>query len=183
MNDKDKEIKVGDSGTVKGIKCSVVSIEGKNVKVRFFSSKKVGISALYDWVAREEFIKDNKVLLRAVPDKPVDTVTLAKEMLVNTIKDETKITKKNKYDVEEHYRKARMQPLEFMQRVLTQEQFIGFLVGNAIKYLSRAEHKGQKKDDLFKAMRYSWWLKLAKEGKVIDPVKDVPPDDWNGRIF
>ena len=35
---------------------------------------------------------------------------------------------------QEHYKKAAMQPIEVMQRLFTKEQFLGFLMGNYIKY-------------------------------------------------
>lgn len=71
---------------------------------------------------------------------------------------------------EEHY-SGRIQPLEFMQASMTKEEFIGFLKGNVIKYVSRA---GKKKgvdirDDIAKAKRYLSWLEKAVNGDIINP--------------
>ena len=56
----------------------------------------------------------------------------------------------------EHYNKS-IQPIEFMRATLTMEEFRGFLKGNIIKYISRAEGKGGI-DDYQKAMVYLKWL-------------------------
>lgn len=71
---------------------------------------------------------------------------------------------------EEHY-SGRIQPLEFMQANMTKEEFIGFLKGNIIKYVSRAGKKKSSdiKDDLAKAKRYLSWLEKAVNGDIIDP--------------
>lgn len=73
---------------------------------------------------------------------------------------------------EEHYG-GRIQPLEFMQANMTQEEFIGFLKGNVIKYVSRAGKKQNSdiKDDLAKAERYLRWLRLVVNGDIINPRK------------
>lgn len=71
---------------------------------------------------------------------------------------------------EEHYG-GRIQPIEFMQASMTQEEFIGFLKGNVIKYVSRAGKKqgADINDDLTKAERYLVWLKQVIDGHIIDP--------------
>lgn len=79
--------------------------------------------------------------------------------------------------VENHYAKGSMQAIEIMQTFMSQDEFIGFLKGNVIKYLSRADYKGQKEKDLEKAKTYSWWLALAKLGRKIIPTNSVP-EDW-----
>ena len=74
-----------------------------------------------------------------------------------------------------HYEKAAMQPLEVMQRVMTQEQFEAFLFGNCLKYLLRKDYKGQRESDEYKARQYAYWLEMAKEGRIINPSKDKVP--------
>lgn len=57
-----------------------------------------------------------------------------------------------------HYNNLKMQPIEFMEQTMTPKEFKGFLLGNAMKYLLRHEHKGQKVEDLEKAKVYTEWL-------------------------
>lgn len=56
----------------------------------------------------------------------------------------------------EHYNKS-IQPIEYMKAIMTPEQFRGFLKGNIIKYISRADNKGGR-EDYKKAMVYLGWL-------------------------
>lgn len=66
-----------------------------------------------------------------------------------------------------------MQPIEEMQWVMTKAEFQGFLKGNMIKYLRRAEYKGTKEADVHKAQQYAYWLKLSEDGEKIDPRKHI----------
>lgn len=77
-----------------------------------------------------------------------------------------------------HYEKSSMQPLEVMQRLMSKEQFLGFLLGNVIKYTMRADFKNQKESDLRKAKTYYYWYTLALQGKIINPVKDRCDDNF-----
>lgn len=83
----------------------------------------------------------------------------------------------------QHYIDAAFQPIQFMQAVMTPQQFIGWLAGNVIKYQCRKDKKGQRTSDVNKARQYAYWLMLAREGKVIDPVKDAVPDEWEYDFF
>jgi hypothetical protein len=82
-----------------------------------------------------------------------------------------------------HYEKAAMQPLEVMQRIMTIEQFKGFLLGNYIKYRLRSEFKGQHDSDEYKARQYAYWLEMVKEGRIINPSKDKVPFDYKFSII
>ncbi|MGM9580936.1 MAG: DUF3310 domain-containing protein [Anaerovibrio sp.] len=73
-------------------------------------------------------------------------------------------------------------PIEFMQTLMSKEMFVGFCIGNTIKYLMRAPFKGQFSSDFDKARQYSWWASLARKGKVIDPSEPVPKD-FKTRVF
>ena len=81
---------------------------------------------------------------------------------------------------QKHYQKAAMQPIEVMQRIMSYEQFYGFLIGNYIKYSMR---KGLKtgedtaKDEQ-KALQYAYWVELHKKMHLIDPIKDSVPADY-----
>lgn len=61
-----------------------------------------------------------------------------------------------------HYKDMGVQPWAVMEAVLTREEFIGFLKGNAIKYAMRQGKKDS--DDVGKALHYMLKLKevLAK---------------------
>lgn len=52
-----------------------------------------------------------------------------------------------------HYASKAVQPWTAMEAWMTPEQFVGFLRGNAIKYLARADDKGGL-DDIKKARHY-----------------------------
>ena len=58
-----------------------------------------------------------------------------------------------------HYKEMAIQPWELMESVLTHEEFVGYLKGNAIKYALRAGRK-EGSDDLGKCRHYM--LKLAE---------------------
>lgn len=53
-----------------------------------------------------------------------------------------------------HYKDMPIQPWELMEAVLTYNEFVGFLKGNAIKYSLRAGKKTGASDDADKARHY-----------------------------
>jgi hypothetical protein len=57
----------------------------------------------------------------------------------------------------DHYKEMGVQPWSVMEAVLTREEFIGFLKGNAIKYAMRQGKKDS--DDIGKAKHYMQKLK------------------------
>lgn len=77
-----------------------------------------------------------------------------------------------------HYINSAKQPVEVMQLLFTKEQFLGFLIGNYIKYKMRAGNKGDAEKDLNKANQYAYWYLLAKDNKMIEPIKDTVPNDF-----
>lgn len=82
----------------------------------------------------------------------------------------------------DYYERSAMQPLEVMQRIMSAEQFEGFLLGNCIKYRMRCENKGQRDSDMHKARQYAYWLEMTKEGRIINPSKDKVPFDYEFRV-
>lgn len=96
------------------------------------------------------------------------------------VKEDEEVAGVGTANVQEHYKKAAMQPLEVMQTLLSPEQFEGFLLGNVIKYRMRAQFKGQEASDHEKALQYAYWYSLVKGNCLykINPVDDVPPADW-----
>lgn len=54
----------------------------------------------------------------------------------------------------DHYKEMPVQPWTLMEAVLTHQEFVGFLKGNAIKYSLRAGKKTGAIDDADKARHY-----------------------------
>jgi hypothetical protein len=54
-----------------------------------------------------------------------------------------------------HYTAGGVETIDYMQAKLTQDQFEGYCLGNALKYLSRAGKKHDFKQDVAKA---AWYL-------------------------
>lgn len=71
---------------------------------------------------------------------------------------------------ESHYQSDH-QPLEAIQANRPQEELIGFLIGNLIKYTCRFGKKGDKATEAKKIVRYANWLQKAVDGETIDPRK------------
>lgn len=80
----------------------------------------------------------------------------------------------------EHYIKSALQPIQVMQKLMTPEQFRGFLIGNVIKYRMRDGLK-ENTDDKNKVRQYAYWLSLTKRPhpEPINPVKDSVPADFS----
>ena len=59
-----------------------------------------------------------------------------------------------------HYKQGRIEAIDVIEDVVSfaPEPVAGFLVGNALKYLLRAWHKGNASQDLQKA---EWYLRRA----------------------
>jgi hypothetical protein len=53
-----------------------------------------------------------------------------------------------------HYKVGGIEAIDYIQAKLTDEEFSGYCKGNALKYISRATHKGNATEDLQKAIWY-----------------------------
>lgn len=73
-----------------------------------------------------------------------------------------------------HYKEQAVQPWAAMESWMTPEQFVGFLRGNAIKYLARADKKGGL-EDIKKAQHYINKLVEVSE-KLEEPA--TPAGSW-----
>lgn len=75
-----------------------------------------------------------------------------------------------------HYTDQGIQPIVLMCKNLNHEQFIGYLKGNVIKYVLRADRKNGV-EDYAKAAVYASWLKEYTEfGKITVPgIGEVKP--------
>lgn len=70
---------------------------------------------------------------------------------------------KNKHYVSDH------QPIETMQANMTNEEFIGFLKGNIIKYACRCGKKDEPLKEAEKIKQYAEWFCVVLSGGTIDP--------------
>lgn len=65
-------------------------------------------------------------------------------------------------DHPDHYTAGGIEVIEYLRAKLSPEEYRGFLLGNALKYLSRAGKKGDHRTDLQKA---AWYIdRLIAEG-------------------
>lgn len=53
-----------------------------------------------------------------------------------------------------HYKVGGIEAIDYIQAKLTREEFSGYCKGNALKYISRANHKKDATEDLRKAIWY-----------------------------
>ena len=74
-----------------------------------------------------------------------------------------------------HYKSGGIECIDYLRAKLSPEEFRGFLKGNAMKYLSRAEQKGRE-EDYKKAAWYTSMLAGVdpRVQHAIDP-SPVPP--------
>lgn len=61
------------------------------------------------------------------------------------------IPQQNNVDHPNHYNQGKIEVIDYIE-----DKGFNFNLGNAIKYISRCEHKGKKKEDLEKAI---WYIK------------------------
>ena len=71
------------------------------------------------------------------------------------------MVKKDMVNHPAHYTKGGIETIDFIKAKFTGYGFRAYLLGNVVKYISRADTKGNKLEDLKKAQ---WYLnKLIKE--------------------
>ena len=58
-----------------------------------------------------------------------------------------------------HYNMLDVEAIDLIEMSMTKIEFLGYLKGNALKYVIRYKHKGNPKEDLGKALRYLEKLK------------------------
>ena len=56
----------------------------------------------------------------------------------------------------DHYRKAEIEAITVIEMVVAQykDPMVGYSIGNTLKYVQRAPHKGKQVEDLKKAKQY-----------------------------
>jgi hypothetical protein len=73
----------------------------------------------------------------------------------------------NQVDSPKHYTGDGVECIKYIEQVLSPEQFIGFLRGNAIKYQHRMMYKGKPIQDCQKFNKYGEWQEQAMRGEKI----------------
>jgi hypothetical protein len=67
-----------------------------------------------------------------------------------------------------YYDVGGIEVLDVIKAKLTSEQYIGYLLGNAIKYTCRANFKGSMARDIEKAANYTKWIgELTEENNTV----------------
>jgi len=59
-----------------------------------------------------------------------------------------------------HYTFGKYEVIDVIKDQLSEEQFVGYCLGNAVKYISRCQHKGKMIEDIRKAI---WYLNAIVE--------------------
>ena len=68
-------------------------------------------------------------------------------------------------DQPEHYASQDIEPIDYMRSTLTREEFIGYCLGNVIKYVSRWQKKNGL-EDLRKGRKYlDWAIEAIEKGE------------------
>lgn len=80
-------------------------------------------------------------------------------------------------NAQKHYQVADKQPIEIMQEYLTQEQFIGLMRGQVLKYTLRFGHKDDTTKEADKIYQYAKWLRQAVRGEKINPRREAELED------
>lgn len=62
-----------------------------------------------------------------------------------------------------HYTDGEIEVIDYIRDKLTPEQFVGYCLGNVLKYVSRYRLKGAPAQDLRKAQVYLEWAADAQE--------------------
>ena len=57
----------------------------------------------------------------------------------------------------DHYTQGGIEVIEYIRAKLSEPQFVGYCLGNTLKYVSRAGHKGDALEDYRKAQVYLRW--------------------------
>jgi hypothetical protein len=76
-----------------------------------------------------------------------------------------RVSESIKQEANPHYDAGGIKTIDFIKAKLSKEQFIGFLLGNVLKYGARMNHKGVHRQDVGKMEEYSRWLReIYNEG-------------------
>lgn len=80
-----------------------------------------------------------------------------------------------------HHTAGGIETIDFMAAKLSRSEFVGYLKGNIIKYLARANFKGKHDEDLQKAKWYQDKLSSILNTSYLAPI-EVNETDWATKI-
>lgn len=70
----------------------------------------------------------------------------------------------------DYYQVSTEQPIQIMREIMTQDEFIGFLWGNIIKYSMRMKRKDNPVSEAKKIKQYATWLVNVYDGKELEGI-------------
>lgn len=70
----------------------------------------------------------------------------------------------------DYYQVSTEQPIQIMREIMSQDEFIGFLWGNIIKYSMRLKRKDNPVSEAKKIKQYATWLVNVYDGKELEGV-------------
>ena len=76
-----------------------------------------------------------------------------------------------------HYQSKKVQPWAAMEAWMSQEEFVGFLRGNCIKYLARSGSKDDELQEYKKAAHYlQKMIEVLEAGRRVSGVPYIPDE-------
>lgn len=79
----------------------------------------------------------------------------------------------------DYYQVTTEQPIQIMREIMSQDEFIGFLWGNIIKYSMRMKRKDNPVSEAKKIKQYATWLVNVYEGKELEGIDNSKENsDW-----
>ena len=100
-----------------------------------------------DWNALRKPITHRKIMSNRLDDAPNDHPVFGDNIPDNS-------TKFDSVNRPEHYNSSKMECIDAIHGMLTHDEYIGYLRGNALKYNWRCRYKGKPIEDLRKARWY-----------------------------
>jgi len=118
---------------------------------------KFGVAMPTIYQMRKQALNGWKVIATVTSDTPVPDEVKAPDARISELVFEASQGRNRTADMEQqggdHYLNMTVQPWAAMEAWMSREAFAGFLRGNSIKYLARADKKGGL-EDLLKARHY-----------------------------
>ena len=79
----------------------------------------------------------------------------------------------------DYYQVTTEQPIQIMREIMSNDEFIGFLWGNIIKYSMRMKRKDNPVSEAKKIKQYATWLVNVYDGKELEGIgKEDNNTDW-----
>lgn len=78
----------------------------------------------------------------------------------------------------DYYQVTTEQPIQIMREIMSQNEFIGFLWGNIIKYSMRMKRKDNPVSEAKKIKQYATWLVNVYDGKELEGIDNSNNTDW-----